>query len=749
MRRFLAFMVAVALLGLAVGLLLRRGATSATPTLGPKEAEPAAHTAPASLDAAGKEAASRSAVASDATAAAAGTQKPDPASATTLIVHVLSKENGAPLARVRVMVRAAASDTDSFENVEDTRGDVTHVPITDVAGLVEIVVPPDEALIAVASSEDKGCGMTALQVHALSAHEQREIDLHVPCGEGLRFFGRIVAGDTPIVGATVRMMRMRNSVILVDGIPPKCDPDTLVEVRSDAQGAFDLPLAPWTQPYLSIDAAGYGSIFALLQPGHESPERAQVLSMSREGVLRAFVLDAAEKPIANTTLVLKARGYDLEKGGDEQQPGTWTPLPDKEWKARLDDHGGCAINRLPAHVSLAVEVLKDGKLIGRIGTPLEFEPNQVLERTWKIGAGARIEGHVVDQYRTPVGNHEIWLFRKTSDGEGYADALGGRSAIAKATSDARGAFVLEDIDVGKWWIAAAPATDARTVPGPDDVSSWTQTVEVTGPETVTVTLTVHRGLLVSGHVLDPAGKPVADTFVTCTQRGEWYPGQTHTNDEGAFVVGPLGLGTCTLWAGGHDGLADSEHVTAEIGQTDVVLRLRAGGWISGKVVDAVTGDPCGATVHVVPEAGHVNPMSSEMETETEANGHFMIEGLEPDHYDLSFATTDGKFAVASNIVVTGGQVTGDVVVKVLPGGVISIQNEAKVPGASFRISSGTTPLTFERGIEVDMRSSVSVPAGMITVDYWTVDEKGVRSAHTRTVDIPVGETREVVLRDDG
>ncbi len=664
-----------------------------------------------------------------------------------LIVSVVSKADGKPLASVRVSAHLASVEDYRFDEIAGTHGDLGHAPISDEHGRVEIEVPPGEMLEVEASSRIESCGSSTTEVHALGAHERREIELRVPCGDDLRFFGRLLDRETklPVSGASVRMMRS-NGFTTDDLEHVVLKVRAALEVRSDAGGRFDLALPSWASPYLRIEADGYGPIHALLQVGHEDEHHAQDLLLSRAGSLRASVLDAAGKPLANTSVHLRARGNELQTGGEIDEPGTWINYPDEQWHATLDARGSCVIDGLPAHVPLALEIHQEKKLLRREADPLEFEPGQVLERTWTIGGGARIEGRIIDQLNAPVAKHEVWLVKKTWEGEGYMAAYQGATTTAKGTSDEQGRFVLEDVPIGSWWIGAAPNADVFAAPTASDVASRTQTLEVASSAAQSITLVVSRGLFVRGHVLSPDDKPVSGAFVTCTQDGNWYPGQTSTDDKGAFAVGPLAKGTCVLWANGSGDFADSEQVTAEPGQSDVVLPLRAAGKISGQVVDASTGKPCGATVHVSANHAGDSPDANELETETREDGRFEIESLLPDRYQISFMTTDGRFASLSGIVVTAGQITDGLLVKVLPGARITVRYEGKSPNATFKIMNGSVPLSMTRGVVSGSSESVSVPSGRITIEY---RPGAVGDRHTLTVDISVGETREVVLRDDG
>jgi protocatechuate 3,4-dioxygenase beta subunit len=638
----------------------------------------------------------------------------------------------------------------SWEQIEGTRGDLRHAPISDAHGQVEIAVPPDTALSLDATSEDEGCGYVTVEVARLSARERREVVVDVPCGNDRRYFARLLDRETgsPVPGAAVQLMRNRGGSEDAEGKWIQRIA-AVGQARTDATGRFDVSLASWMNPHLRIEAEGYGLLLAGPHAGHEDAAHAEDLLVSRGGTLRGLVVDAAGKPMADTALVLEATGYKLDTGGQDDVPGEWIDYPSEHWRVDLDATGRCVVAGLPARVEIEIEVRQGKAVLRRDAQPLELQPGQVVERTWTIGAGTRIEGSMVDQRNNPVAKHEVWLLKRQWPGEKYVDAYERTEAAATAKADAQGRFTFEDVVPGPWWLCPAATRGYGDPVDPDGVAPKTQTIEVLPGAVQSVTLVVTRGLVIRGSVLDPDGQPVDGAYVGCTQVGEWVNSDTHTGSSGAFVLGPLSPGTCTLWADGRGATASSDTVEVEPGQENVVLRLRAGGRITGRVVDPLTGKPCPATVHVRPEHPRNTPMGGGFETETREEGAFKLENLEPDRYHLLFSTGDGRFATLSAIDVVAGQESSGHVVSVTAGGKVRIRYEGKVAGIMVTIAHEDAHVGWPFSVTPDKAEVRPVPAGRLVIEY-ALDGIGVKAtARTTTIDVTPGETREIVLKDDG
>src|SRR4030095_17005169 len=152
-----------------------------------------------------------------------------------------------------------------------------------------------------------------------------------------------------------------------------------------------------------------------------------------------------------------------------------------------------------------------------------------------------------------------------------------------------------------------------------------------------IELVVHRGLRITGSLRDPDGKPVNNAGIEA-RTGETWLG-TSGGEDGTFVLGPLLPGTYTLAASPsfHKGLARSEPLQAEAGARELVLRLRPGGTLSGRVVDAGTGEGVGSTI-AVSQPG--NKTEYIYFPRSKADGSFELGGLLPGTYSLAATLPD-------------------------------------------------------------------------------------------------------------
>ncbi len=169
-----------------------------------------------------------------------------------------------------------------------------------------------------------------------------------------------------------------------------------------------------------------------------------------------------------------------------------------------------------------------------------------------------------------------------------------------AKTDAKGIATLRG--VGSVWAplhveAAGFAPAAQLV-------SWSG--EPAQPKHISIVL--ERGAGIAGRVVDPDGKPVAEARVVATSASEPFPVVDPRRDgvltgaDGTFSIPSVAPGTWRLTASheGH-GPATSTPITVDgvRAQTNVELRLEAGGSVKGKVVDTNGKPVASAEVRVV------------------------------------------------------------------------------------------------------------------------------------------------------
>jgi len=219
-----------------------------------------------------------------------------------------------------------------------------------------------------------------------------------------------------------------------------------------------------------------------------------------------------------------------------------------------------------------------------------------------------LRGVVLDSLtRAPIPGVELDYYD-----QGMLDGYG------KATSDARGAFVLTGLHEGKYSLRVK---HAKYTP---------QSVDVTLPsEPVEVLLAPLARL--SGQVLDPQGKPAGGAEVKASFYGP-YTTTGVTGADGRFSL-EVQKGTYHLSAR-REGLAGANPASIAVEPGDdiqgVVIRLSTSGTLQGQVVARTTGQGVAhATLSVQDDATRTSSRVT-----TDENGHFALQSMAVGKYNL-------------------------------------------------------------------------------------------------------------------
>lgn len=243
-----------------------------------------------------------------------------------------------------------------------------------------------------------------------------------------------------------------------------------------------------------------------------------------------------------------------------------------------------------------VTVSTDRGLAPREGYAIAVAPAATVERDLVIDDGGKLIGSVVDDTGKPVANARIVAIRNTS------------SYAPEVDSDASGGFAIEPLRPGDYQITARRnGQDVLHRPGTTDDARQGEKVTVRAGQTATVRLIVEApNGTIQGTVVDAAGKPVSDAFVSSAResdaagaqgssvantRDDWWGRAARpvlTSTDGGFAVTDLPPGKYTLRAyrkGGGEAVA--EHVA--VGST-VTLQIQPTASIEG-VARSSTGAP--------------------------------------------------------------------------------------------------------------------------------------------------------------
>lgn len=218
------------------------------------------------------------------------------------------------------------------------------------------------------------------------------------------------------------------------------------------------------------------------------------------------------------------------------------------------------------------------------GFQVEVAAGAVVERNLVLDDGGSIAGTIVDTQGAPVAGMYV---QTRAAGERFP-----RLSRNECKSDSSGAFACAALAAGDYRVSASGSRFPRpTMPGSDDGS---QPVTVRANEVATVKLVVEaQSGAIKGTVLDSAGKPIQDAFISAARETEG-PGRSMAMMEtrwssdtrpilsaadGSFTVPRLAAGKYTLRAyrrGGGEAIA--QHTAT--GST-VTLQIAAPGTIEG------------------------------------------------------------------------------------------------------------------------------------------------------------------------
>ncbi len=215
-------------------------------------------------------------------------------------------------------------------------------------------------------------------------------------------------------------------------------------------------------------------------------------------------------------------------------------------------------------------------------------------------------------------------------------------------------------------------------------------------------------------------------------------------EDGSFVIGPMTPGTYTLVVMGGESDAPSIPLLADAGEEYVEIRLPAGGFLSGTVVDRVNGEKPDGSIKVSIYDGAESYSSTSSPT-----GNFEFDGLPPGTYTVVAKTNLGLIGVRSNLNVVAGTPLPDVVVELSEGARIRVGYSGSRAFAHVILYSHGAPVAFN-AIAAGAEDIFAVPPGQISVklralDDWTGE---LPDPVTKEVNVAVGETVTVEFADE-
>jgi hypothetical protein len=265
-----------------------------------------------------------------------------------------------------------------------------------------------------------------------------------------------------------------------------------------------------------------------------------------------------------------------------------------------------------------------------------------------------------------------------------------------------------------------------------------------------VLLSAIDDLHLRGVVVDPDGRPRRAQVMLVGVEGSTFLSQS-TDARGGFSLGPLAPGRYSVWASdvlGQGLAADSERTTVEAGTSDLVLALRAGGAISGRVLDPTSGEGVAATVILSPLARGPGAVGTTIGG-SEENGAFRFEGLLPGAYSLCASTSAGQGAVLGGVRVEAGARLDTVVLSLQPGARLRVRYEGQAAYGQFHVVQDGAVVAAD-GVQRGTCATWVVPAGVLEVvcEEWPDEGSQLPARRRRALTLAAGELGELVFGDD-
>lgn len=331
--------------------------------------------------------------------------------------------------------------------------------------------------------------------------------------------------------------------------------------------------------------------------------------------------------------------------------------------------------------------------------------------------------------------------------------------VAKAVTDDEGNYSLAGLAAGRY--SVRPIAKAFVVSAGDIFKQPGQTVNVAENESITkIDFALVRGGVITGRITDLEGGPIIGEAVNIVAKGDsgdarptgMFPSRKNqTDDRGVYRIYGLGPGTykvsvgqATSGGGGgnilgmggsqyaktfYPGVTEESKATfieiiegAEVGNIDITLGKPDRGFsASGRVVDSESGNAIASAYIAYRALNAANQQPGAMSftgIQTDANGKFRLEGIQPGHYSafvMGMGQDNSSYSDPAPFDVSDGDVTG-IEIKVRRGatieGVAVIENNVD-PAAAALLQSVSL---FAYVVDVKSASAPSFSPGKINPD---------------------------------
>lgn len=557
--------------------------------------------------------------------------------------------------------------------------------------------------------------------------------------------------DVPLAGATVELRQqsgpLGGGLLSLQQAFGGVDPNKPIwRDTTDVSGTAEFrSLAPGNQYVLTAMHAKFSRVELPYVNIPAQGERLEVLKLAEGYVVRGYVFDMSNGPIAGAHLYLDNVVYF-------GMPGTRSP---DLLETTTNDQGFYEIANVEAGTRNLMCVAKGYGTRIEMNMQFPAADGPVRLQNFNLDVGHTIRGKVIAPNRNVVPNAriEVYNYDQTNTSRGIA------------VTDAGGAFRIDDLSGGEYMLTASAA--GFSVERMNRVAVDGEPLEIQ---------LAQQGCA-QGRVIDAVSKQPLASFncaVRLVNPGTAIYGRPiqqadfHNAKDGAFELCGLEPGTYVVQASAPDYAATySGTFRVDQGMTvgDVLVEISRGGTLRARVVDAATGEPVSGAEIGTFDNGYVkNPFTdllggmmprntTQALARTDKDGRFELSMLTPETYQLEIShhghTTlilkDLKVADSQDVDLGTLEMTHGATVR----GVVYGGDGAPLPNAEVHVRANEGYRVFDARSGPDGRYLIgSIPAGAYTVSATRARNGSEADPFGAILDMKKSETAVVVSEGD-